>query len=72
MEENEAIFEIFCLCESQLRVGFGGAYALDWSVVMKAAEVRGVDIGPLFFILLKHFEQALIERLSEPSKNGGR
>lgn len=72
LSENEDIWEVFILCETQLRAGFGGAYALDWNVTIKAAESRGLEINPQFFVLLKCFEQTFMEKLNEEKDHGSR
>ena len=53
------------LCESQLRVGMGGAFALDWSVVIRVAEDMGIETGRIFYILLQGFQDILIGSLKK-------
>ena len=64
LPENQTIFECFRLCESQLRVGFGGAFALDWSVIIRIANDMDIETGRLFYILLRAFESVLIGNLN--------
>lgn len=60
MPEAGEYFECFTLCDSQLRAGFGGAYALDWGVVIKVAEAMDMNIDDKFFVMLKAFENAML------------
>lgn len=48
-----------------MRAGFGGAYALDWQVIMKAAHDMGIRRNYLFYRALKIFESAMISKMNE-------
>ena len=65
MPENTELFHCFCLCDSQLRAGMGGAYAMDWNVVIRVAEDRGVETDDRFYFQLRNFEHALIEEIGK-------
>ena len=65
MQEAGEYFECFTLCDSQLRAGMGGAYALDWNVVIRTAEALDMSIDEKFFTLLKAFENTLVEEMNK-------
>ena len=69
MQEVSEYFECFTLCDSQLRAGMGGAYALDWNVVIRTAEAMNINIDDKFFVMLKAFENAM---LMEVNKGNGK
>ena len=69
MQEAGEYFECFTLCDSQLRAGMGGAYALDWNVVIRTAEAMNINIDDKFFVMLKAFENAM---LMEVNKGNGK
>ena len=69
MQEAGEYFECFTLCDSQLRAGMGGAYALDWNVVIRTAEAIDINIDDKFFVMLKAFENAM---LMEVNKGNGK
>jgi hypothetical protein len=68
LPENNLLWECFTLCSSQLRISGGGAYAMDWNVVIQVAGVMGLETGPRFCRLLGNFETTLIKCLSENIK----
>jgi hypothetical protein len=73
MLENECLFALFSLCDTQLRVGFGGAYALDWSVVIRVADDMGIEMDETFYGLLKIFEITMLAELrGGPSQTDGK
>lgn len=65
MPENQELFECFTLCDSQLRAGMGGAYAMDWKVVMSVAEAMEIEMDERFYRMLKVFEGALCEEMGK-------
>ena len=58
-------FDCFTLCDTQLRAAFGGAYAMDWSVVMQAATAQGIALDARFFRLLKLFEAGMLGHMNK-------
>jgi hypothetical protein len=48
-----------------LRVGFGGAYALDWNVVFAIARNYGIDVDDEFIRYLQIYECAYINRIND-------
>lgn len=69
LPEVNDYFECFMLCDSQLRAGFGGVFALDWNVVIRVALAKGMNINERFFTMLKAFEN---EMLKEINKDNGK
>lgn len=61
--DNERLFNCFLLCESQVRAGFGGAYALDWSVVVRVADDMGITTNSTFYVLLRAFQGAMLAEI---------
>lgn len=53
------------LCSSQLLVGNGGAYAMNWEVVAKVAGTMGIMVDYAFYILLRAFERTMISELQK-------
>jgi hypothetical protein len=60
-----SFWECFLTCDSQLRAGFGGAYALDWKVVMMVARDMGIKRTRFFYRALKTFEGSMIEAMNK-------
>ena len=60
LRADERLFDCFTLCDTQLRAGFGGAYALDWNAVRGAAIDMGIARDRTFYVLLKAFEETMI------------
>ena len=60
LRADERLFDCFTLCDTQLRAGFGGAYALDWNVVTEVARAMGIETDRTFYVLLKAFEETMI------------
>jgi hypothetical protein len=60
LPDNERLFELLTTCDSQLRAGFGGAYALDWGVVTRMADEMGIETDREFYQLLKAFESTML------------
>jgi hypothetical protein len=65
----QAIVDCFLLCETQLRIGMGGAYALDYNVIFQVANSLGIPIDRKFLRLLKAFEVTIIDEINRESKN---
>ena len=63
-QELQDILGCFIICEYQLRIGFSGAYALDYSTVIKVANDMGLKTDKLFYRLLRIFEGILIKELN--------
>jgi hypothetical protein len=59
---------VLCICASQWRVGFGGAYGLDYSAVFAAAQISGVELIKEDLDKIRAFET---EVLSIWNKSGG-
>lgn len=66
--EELEIWDCLVTCESQFRIGPTGPVSLDWSVVLRVAEAKGVRVDHRFFRLMKAFEAALIRMIG---KSGG-
>lgn len=70
-EVNDYI-DCFMLCDSQLRISSGGdyvrAYALDWNVIIRAAEAKGINIDDKFFTMLKIFEGEMLREVNKDGK----
>lgn len=58
-------YSVACACESQVRAGVGGAYGLDWTVVFRVAEARGIEVDRRFVDLLKIFEAAMMKEINK-------
>jgi len=56
-------------CRNQLRVGFGGAYALDFGAVLAMADGMGAN-SPLLLDLLPEVEIILVQA-TRPDEDGG-
>jgi hypothetical protein len=61
--ENEQLWECFQLCSSQLLVGNGCAYAMNWEVVARVAGTMGIKVDHAFYYLLRAFEGTMISEL---------
>lgn len=66
--ELMGIFNCLSVCSSQLRVGFGGAYALDYGVIIQAASDFGIKTDRLFYRIMQGYESVLIKELSNQSE----
>lgn len=53
------------LCDSQLRAGFGGAYAMDWGVVLTVTEDLSIERDDMFYRSLKVYEHALLKHVNK-------
>lgn len=71
MAENQDYLEVFCLCDSQLRAGLGGAFAFDWNVVIAVAKANKIQIDERFFWMLKVFEGEFLKQLNKKEISGG-
>lgn len=71
--DNEVYLECFTLCDSQLRVGVGGMFGLDWNAVIRVAETMNISVDEKFFRLLKIFENEMVISLNkrEVQADGG-
>jgi hypothetical protein len=65
--ELQALLNCFIICEYQLKMGYGGPYALDYSSVLRVADDLGVKTNATFYRLLKAFENVLIKELNKKS-----
>lgn len=63
--ELQALLNCFTLCEYQLKVGFGGPYALDYATIIRVADDIGLQTNSTFYRLLKVFEEVLIKELNK-------
>jgi|GEM_PF-6582455 hypothetical protein len=68
--DNERLFDCFTLCDMQLRVGFTGAYALDWGIVRDVAVAMGIETDAAFYTLLRVFDGTLVAELKSGEKDG--
>lgn len=59
------IWECVTACDSQVRASTGGAYALDWAVVLSAAHAFGACVTPRFFRLLRIYEATMLAAISK-------
>lgn len=68
--ENGPAYSCILLCSNQLRVGFGGAYALDWNVVARVADDLEITTDELFWGTLRICEDIIIGSLRKGEKDG--
>jgi len=64
------LWSLFLACDSQLRAGLGGAYALDWMAVRGMAIDMGIKRNKLFYRALKVFEYAMITAMNKKQPIG--
>lgn len=62
----EEIIEIVSIAGRQLRVGFGGAYALDWSIVARIADDSAIETDGDWWRLVSVVEGELVRALNPP------
>jgi len=62
------IWECLVTCESQVRIGPAGPVSLDWSVLFRVADAKGIPVNDRFFRMTRAFEGALIRIIG---KSGG-
>lgn len=67
--ELQALLHCFTLCEYQLKMGFSGAYALDYATIIRVADDLGIQTNNTFYQLLKAFESVLIKELNKDNKS---
>lgn len=58
----------FLFCETQLRVGMSGVYALDWPAIFCVAESLALPVDTVFTRLLKVFEGAMMKEITKRRK----
>jgi hypothetical protein len=63
--------EITEIARRQLRVGFGGPYALDWTVLARLADDAGIETDGEWWMLVSIVEGELIAALNPPTPPGG-
>lgn len=68
---GEEILDLVRLGGRQLRVGFGGAYALDWPVFVRMADDLGLATDATFYEMLAAVEAAYMTALHPPKEGGG-
>ena len=70
--ENERAVDVFAKCLSQWRVGFGGAYALDYTVfpIVAPREYNSAE-WPEIFSSIQVMEQATVEFWEQKRKRNG-
>lgn len=68
--ENGPVYTCLGLCSGQFRVGFGGAYAIDWNVVSRVADDLGIKTDELFWSSIQICEDIIIKNLKKGEKNG--
>ena len=69
LEENSDIWHLLSLCSSQWRVGMGGAYGLDYGVVMEVAKAMWFDTDEIFFEKLRAYEAAVLDEMNKKEKD---
>ena len=63
--ELNILLDCFIICDTQLKAGMGGAYALDFSIITKVAETFGIETDKTFYKLLKAFEGTLLKNVNK-------
>jgi hypothetical protein len=67
--EDEDLWEVITISASQLRVGFSGPFALDWTVIVRMADDYGIPTTPRFYRLVAHMESAMMKAISKEKDN---
>jgi len=68
VEGNGEIWEILTLASTQWRVGMGGAYGLDYGVVMEMAKALGIRRDQTFFEKVRVVEAEVLRIWDEQRK----
>jgi hypothetical protein len=69
LPDNESIFTCIALCDSQCRAGVGGVYALDWAVILRAADDMGIETDMMFYQLVRAYEATMVREVN--ARSGG-
>jgi hypothetical protein len=59
------LWDCFTTCDSQARVSFGAAYALDWRVIRDMAQDTGMVTDDSFYRALKLFESKMLDAMKK-------
>jgi len=63
--EIEEYFDLFLLCDKQIRMAaMGGVVGVDWNVFIKVAESTGIKLDGWFFYLLQIFESEYLTHIN--------
>lgn len=65
------VLDLVTLAKRQLRVGFSGAYALDWNVMARLADDAGVKTSPGWWLMVAAAEAEYVTALNPPKKPDG-
>lgn len=49
------------ICQTQWRAGFGGAYGLDYGVIIQTAAALGIETGQIFFEKIRVYENEALK-----------
>lgn len=61
----QALLDCLVVCEYQLRVTSGGAFALDYASVARVADDFGIKTNTTFYRIIKSFESVLIKEFNK-------
>lgn len=70
MKENQNAAELFLVCQSQWRVGFGGAYGLDYAVLDKVSVWLGFEMDRDLFLKIRLLERMCLQGMLKDKKHG--
>lgn len=62
--EIREYLDCFIQCDSQVRAAVNGIFALDWNIIVKVGEAKGIEINNKFFRMLKAFESAFLKEVN--------
>lgn len=65
MDANAGMWRLLSLCSAQWDVGLAGPTGLKWEVVMKVAEITGIEIDSIFIEKLKAFETEVLKGMNK-------
>jgi hypothetical protein len=65
------ILDLVRIAHRQLRIGFGGAYGLDWPVIVRMADDAGITTDAEWYELLETVEGELIGALAPKDTGTG-
>lgn len=63
MKENQKAAELFLVCQSQWRAGFGGAYGLDYAVLDKVSLWLGIEMDRDLFLKILFLERKTLRMM---------
>ncbi len=72
LPENKQIWDLLRVCDTQWRVGFGGAYGLDYAPIFFVAQSMGIITGLDFVRKIKSWEHEVLGLMAAKDKDNAR